>query len=251
MKSPLLIVIAALGVAVAVVLLVGIKPVDTNASVEASAVNDTATQNNELSIATLAGGCFWCVESTFEKLPGVHKAVSGYAGGVKENPNYYDVGGGKTNHTETVQIYYDSNVISYAGILHHFWREIDPTDKDGQFVDRGRMYRPAVFYHDETQKSILEKSLAELEQSNRFKEPLAVEVLPYTKFWEAEGYHQDYYKKSPFQYKLYRRGSGRDQFLEKVWGEELHTPYPEDLKSAGVIPDKDKFLSYTKPSDSE
>jgi len=251
MKSPLLIVTAALGVAVAVVLGIGINPVDTNTSAESSTSKHTEISSDQLAIATLAGGCFWCVESTFEKLPGVHQAVSGYAGGVKENPNYYDVGAGKTNHTETVQIYYDPSVISYAGLLHHFWREIDPTDKGGQFVDRGSMYRPAVFYHDETQKSILEMSLAELDQSQRFNKPLAVEVLPYTEFWKAEGYHQDYYKKSPFQYKIYRRGSGRDQFLEKIWGEDLHTPYPEDFKSASLGTGDDKYSTFKKPSDRE
>jgi len=242
MKSPLLIVLAALGVAVAVVLGLGINPVNTKSSNEVSNSNRSATSTAQLSIATLAGGCFWCVESTFEKLPGVHKVVSGYAGGTKEDPNYYDVGAGKTNHTETVQVYYDANVISYAGLLHYFWREIDPTDKDGQFVDRGSMYRPAVFYHDETQKSTLENSLAELEQTKKFNKPLVVEVLPYTEFWNAEEYHQDYYKKNPFQYKIYRRGSGRDQFLKKVWGDELHKPYPEDQESASLLTDKDRYL---------
>ncbi|MBX2869242.1 MAG: peptide-methionine (R)-S-oxide reductase MsrB [Acidiferrobacterales bacterium] len=206
----------------------------------------------ELEIATLAGGCFWCIESTFEKIPGVKKAVSGYAGGNTENPTYHDVGAGNTGHTETVQIHYDPTVISYEGLLHQFWREIDPTDPDGQFVDRGSMYRPAIFYHDDEQKTAAESSLKKLKQSKRFSKPLAVELLPLGQFWEAESYHQDYYKKSPFQYKVYRHGSGRDQFLEKVWGEELHKKYQDETSAAVTKPDRTKSSSaYQKPSDEE
>lgn len=193
------------------------------AATDSTSVDATSTEG--LAVATFAGGCFWCVESTFEKLDGVKRAVSGYAGGTTENPTYRIVGGGGTGHTETVQIYYDPEVVSYPALLHRLWREIDPTDGEGQFVDRGSMYRPAVFYHDETQKQQTEESLKTLVESGRFSKSLAVEVLPYEKFWKAEDYHQDYYKTTPLRYKVYRRGSGRDQYLEKVWGKELNATY--------------------------
>ena len=124
----------------------------------------TAENNENLAIATFAGGCFWCIESTFEKLEGVSHAISGYSGGSTKNPTYNDVGGGRTGHTEAVQVYYDPDVISYEGLLHRFWRDIDPTDANGQFADRGSEYRPAIFYHDETQRTAALKSRNELGQ---------------------------------------------------------------------------------------
>ncbi len=188
-----------------------------------------------LSVATFAGGCFWCIESTFEKLEGVREAVSGYSGGQTADPTYYDVGRGKTGHTEAVQIFYDPNVITYQALLHQFWRDIDPTDAEGQFVDRGNMYRPAIFYHNESEKDLALKSAAALDASGRFDKPVAVEIIPLDKFYVAEDYHQDYYKKAPLRYKVYRHGSGRDQFLEKIWGEALHIGYEEQVDSVGQI----------------
>jgi peptide methionine sulfoxide reductase msrA/msrB len=165
--------------------------------------------------ATFAGGCFWCVESDFEKVPGVLKVVSGYTGGAGENPTYETYA--KKGHIEAVQILYDPSKVTYAQLLDVLWRHIDPTDGGGQFVDRGAAYRSAIFYHDEEQRRIAENSKKELENSGRFAKPIATEIIKFTRFYEAEAYHQDYNKKNPLRYGSYRQGSGRDQFLEKVW----------------------------------
>lgn len=196
----------------------------------ASSIDDA-----DLAVATFAGGCFWCIESTFEKLNGVKEAVSGYSGGNTINPTYYEVGGGGTGHTETVQIFYDPAVISYEALLHRFWKDIDPTDPDGQFVDRGDYYRPVIFYHNEMEKKLATKSRDELAASNRFDKPIATGIVPFEKFYNAEEYHQDYYKKAPVRYKVYRHGSGRDQFLKKIWGDELHLNYGESTQSSGHL----------------
>ena len=262
MKKYLLIVALAVAVSITLILGVGTSRHPNTAS-NLGPVNAAMAETEPgLRVATFAGGCFWCVESTFEKLPGVVDAVSGYAGGTTENPTYYDVGSGKTGHTEVVQIHYDPTETSYDALLHYLWREIDPTDAKGQFVDRGSMYRPAVFYHNDEQKEKLLASLEELRQSGRFSKPLQVEVLPFEKFWEAESYHQDYYKKSPLRYKVYRHGSGRDQFLASVWGEALHAKYQpeggeiEVSMSDTAVSDSESQVSanqslYSKPSDEE
>ena len=171
MKKPVFLAVAAAGLAVLIILGLGKSPMQPGGFSEAIAA-DSDGGNSGMAVATFAGGCFWCVESTFEKLEGVSEAVSGYAGGSTENPTYYDVGSGKTGHTEVVQIRYDPAVISYPELLHWLWREIDPTDPDGQFVDRGSMYRPAVFYHDDQQKAWLEESLEDLASSGRYAKPL-------------------------------------------------------------------------------
>ncbi len=252
MKYPLLLVTAAVGIALAVVLGFGQPPLKQGSITPAVAAEDPASPGMN-SVATFAGGCFWCIESTFEKIDGVVEAVSGYAGGNTENPTYYDVTGGKTGHTETVQIHFDPSRISYDELLHWFWRDIDPTDAGGQFVDRGSMYRPAVFYHNDEQKMRVEESLAALEASGRYAKPLAVEVLPFEKFWEAEDYHQDYYRKSALRYKVYRHGSGRDQYLKEVWGEDLKTAYVpgEGQRTGQGMPEQnpDQQHAYRKPSD--
>jgi peptide methionine sulfoxide reductase msrA/msrB len=180
--------------------------------------------------ATFAGGCFWCVEADFEKLPGVVKVISGYTGGVKENPTYEEVSSGTTGHVEAVQIYYDPSRITYEELLDFFWRHIDPTDPSGEFVDRGPQYRSVIFYHDEEQRTLAEKSKQELEKSGKFKKPVATEIKAFTKFYEAEEYHQDYYKKHPLKYTYYRHGSGRDQFLSKTWGKDLEITKSNDKK---------------------
>ena len=179
-------------------------------------------------IATFAGGCFWCVEADFEKVPGVVKVVSGYTGGQKENPTYEEVSSGTTGHVEAVQVYYDPSRITYEELLEVFWRHIDPTDAGGQFVDRGDQYRSAIFYQDEEQKKLAEKSKEALSRSGKFTKPIVTEIVKFTRFYEAEGYHQDYYKKNPLRYSYYRYGSGRDPFLEKAWGGEK-----EAAKSGG------------------
>jgi len=167
------------------------------------------------SIATFAGGCFWCVESDFEKLPGVTQVISGYAGGRGENPTYESYG--RMGYVEVAQIHFDPKKITYEQLLNYFWRHIDPTDAGGQFVDRGPQYRGVIFYHDETQKQIAENSRAALAKSGKFTKPVATEILQLDKFYPAEDYHQDYYKKNPLRYKYYRSGSGRDKFLINIW----------------------------------
>ena len=177
--------------------------------------------------ATFAGGCFWCTESDFEKLHGVVKVISGYTGGNKENPTYAEVSSGTTGHVEAVQVYYDPSKITYEELLDYFWKHVDPTDPGGQFVDRGAQYRSVIFYHDEEQKRLAEKSKEALSKSGKFNKPIVTEIVKFTKFYEAEDYHQDYYKTHALKYKFYRYASGRDQFLEKVWGKEMETTKPK------------------------
>ncbi|MCP4313192.1 MAG: peptide-methionine (S)-S-oxide reductase MsrA, partial [Bacteroidetes bacterium] len=172
-----------------------------------------------LEVATFAGGCFWCVESDFEKLHGVVETVSGYTGGDVESPTYRQVANGGTGHLEAVQVYYDPKLTSYSQLLDHLWRHIDPTDNGGQFSDRGPEYRPGIFYHNEQQRQEAEKSKAALDESGHFTKPILIEIFKFKKFWMAEEDHQDYYKKNPFRYKYYRFGSGRDTFLEEAWGD--------------------------------
>ena len=169
-----------------------------------------------LQTATLAGGCFWCVESDFEKLPGVVEAISGYTGGRGDNPTYENYA--QKGHVEAVQVVYDPAKVSYQALLDYFWRHVDPTDPGGQFVDRGPQYRSAIFYRDAEQQRLAEASKQALEKSKRFSKPIATEILPLTKFYRAEDYHQDYYQTHAVKYKYYRWNSGRDQFLQKVWG---------------------------------
>ena len=166
--------------------------------------------------ATFAGGCFWCVQADFEKVPGVVKVVSGYTGGSEDNPTYASYA--KSGHVEAVQVFYDPSRITYEQLLDYFWKHIDPTDAGGQFVDRGPQYRSVIFYHDEEQRRLAEKSKEDLAKSGRFAKSIVTEIVKFNKFFDAEDYHQDYYKKNPLRYKYYRHGSGRDQFVEQVWG---------------------------------
>lgn len=170
--------------------------------------------------ATLAGGCFWCMEPPFEKLDGVISVTSGYTGGSQENPSYADVSAGFTHHLEAIQIEFDPAKVSYEQLLEVFWRNIDPTDPDGQFVDEGDQYRTAIFYHDDTQRRQAEASKQQMGASGRFDGPIVTEIRPAKPFYPAEEYHQDYYKKSPVRYKFYRFHSGRDRYIDKVWGDE-------------------------------
>ncbi len=179
-----------------------------------------APKSPGLAVATFAGGCFWCVEEGFEKIPGVIEAVSGYSGGREKNPTYEQVAGGRTGHTEAVQVYYDPQQITYEGLLAGFWRFMDPTDAEGQFVDRGRQYRPEIFYHNAEQKQLAEASRAALSASGRYDKPVVIAITPLATFHEAEDYHQDYYKKNPLRYKFYTFNSGRYQFIDEVWGSD-------------------------------
>ena len=175
-------------------------------------------ESKNYEIATFAGGCFWCTESEFEKMKGVKEVLSGYTGGHTENPSYEEVSGGKTGHYEAVQVIFDPEQVTYQELLQAFWRSIDPMDTHGQFVDRGFQYRTAIFYHNEEQRIQAERSKKELEQSGRFHKPIVTAILAFSKFNEAEDYHQDFYKKSPDRYFSYRYHSRRDPFFKQIWG---------------------------------
>jgi peptide methionine sulfoxide reductase msrA/msrB len=178
-------------------------------------------QNKRVEKATFAGGCFWCMEHPFEKLDGVIEVISGYAGGREANPTYEEVSRGFTGHLEAVQITYDPDRITYQGLLDVYWRQIDPTDAGGSFVDRGSQYKSAIFYHDDKQKQLAEISKGRLDQTGRYEKPIVTEIRQFSKFYEAEEYHQGYYKRSPLKYKYYRYRSGRDQYLKKIWGDDM------------------------------
>ncbi len=208
---------------------------------------DVSKKYQDYSVATFAGGCFWCTESDFEKVPGVIEAVSGYTGGKQSNPTYRQVASGQTKHIEAVQIFYDAKVVSYDDLLDALWKGINPTDNKGQFVDRGPHYRPAIFYHNAQEKLRAEQSIIALEKTGRYGDKkINIELIPFTKFFDAEAYHQDYYKKNPLRYKFYRYNSGRDQYLEKIWGDDLHkTPAQKNQVNSN------KASKYMKPSNQE
>ena len=165
--------------------------------------------------AIVAGGCFWCVESDFEKLPGVSEVISGYSGGTLENPKYKQVGRGGTGHIEVAKIIFDPNVISYRALIDHYWTTVDPTDDGGQFCDRGEVYETALFVTPE-QRADAEASKAALIASGRLKDKVVTPIRPAVTFYDAEDYHQDYYKKNPVRYKYYRNGCGRDKRLKAL-----------------------------------
>ncbi len=169
-------------------------------------------------VATFAGGCFWCMEPPFDKLPGVIATTPGYTGGHTERPSYEQVCSGDTGHAEAVEIVFDPGKISYRELLDVFWRNIDPTTRDRQFADTGSQYRTAIFYHDEEQRRVAEESKLELEKSGVFSRPIVTEITAAGPFYPAEAYHCQYYKKNPLHYKMYRQGSGRESYLEKMWG---------------------------------
>ncbi|HSS76611.1 MAG TPA: peptide-methionine (S)-S-oxide reductase MsrA [Thermoanaerobaculia bacterium] len=166
--------------------------------------------------ATFAAGCFWCVEAAFDKVPGVISTTSGYTGGSKKNPTYEQVSAGGTGHAESVEVAYDPTKVSYEKLLDAFWHNVDPLVKDRQFCDVGHQYRSAIFYRDENEKRLAEASKAEVQK--RFKQAIQTEIVPAGPFYPAEEYHQDYYKKNPLRYKLYRSGCGRDRRLTELWG---------------------------------
>lgn len=189
--------------------------------------------------ATFAGGCFWCMAPSFEKLGGVVDVVVGYTGGKETDPSYEEVSTGQTGHREAVQVTYDPTKVSYADLLNVFWRQIDPTDPDGQFADRGPQYRTAIFYHDVEQKKLAEESKKALAGSGRFQKSVVTEILSAGDFYPAEEYHQNYYKTSVEHYNQYKYGSGREPFLKKTWvndpgkkytGPLCNIPFPKELK---------------------
>jgi len=176
---------------------------------------DEAADLNEL--ATFAGGCFWCMVTPFEEMPGIVSVVSGYMGGHTVNPTYKEVCSETTGHAEVVQITFDPEIYSYEKLLDTYWMQIDPTDAGGQFHDRGSSYRTAIFYHTEEQGLAAEKSKLKLQESGRFDGPIVTEIVPAGPFYPAEDYHQDYHKKNPLRYRMYRKGSGRDAFIKSSW----------------------------------
>ena len=175
-----------------------------------------AADAQERAKATFAGGCFWCMEPPFDKLDGVVSTTSGYTGGHKANPTYAEVSAGTTGHAEAVEIVYDPSKVTYARLLEVFWRNIDPTTPDRQFCDVGSQYRAAIFFHDESQRRLAEESKQAVAQ--RLQQPVVTQVVPAATFYVAEEYHQDFYKKNPIRYKVYRTGCGRDRRLEQLWG---------------------------------
>ncbi len=172
--------------------------------------------------AYFSGGCFWCVESHYEKVYGVIEVISGYSGGHVVNPTYRQVSSGKSGHVETVEVIYDPQKVSYNKLLSELWFLIDPTDAEGSFSDRGEEYRSAIFYTSEEEKIQAEQSIKKLEQSGRYTKPIATKIRRFSLFYQAEEIHQDYYKKNPLRYNYYRYRSGRDQYLEKTWGKDLY-----------------------------
>jgi peptide-methionine (S)-S-oxide reductase len=176
-----------------------------------------AAGEQKLAKATFAGGCFWCMEPPFDKLEGVVATTSGYTGGSVPNPSYEQVSYGGTGHLEAVEVAYDPAKISYEKLLEVFWSNVDPTDAEGQFCDRGDQYKTAVFFHDEEQRRLAEESKQKLVDSGRLKKPITTPIRPATAFYAAEEYHQDYYEKNPIRYKFYRSRCGRDRVLEKLW----------------------------------
>ena len=167
------------------------------------------------SLATFAGGCFWCVVAPFKALPGVSQVISGYAGGTEDNPTYEEVSKGRTSHVEAVQVTYDSDVTSYEELLDVFWRQIDPFDAGGQFNDRGAQYKTAIFYRNKQEEKLSKKTKQEVEK--RFKQSVATQIISFTTFYPAEDYHQDYHENNPLRYGFYRKASGRDAFIKKHW----------------------------------
>ena len=170
--------------------------------------------------AIFAGGCFWCVEADFDKVPGVLSTTSGYIGGKLANPTYEQVAAKLTGHAEAVEIVFDPSKVSYAKLVEHFWRTIDPTTKDAQFCDHGSPYRTAIFANDADQLKIAQASLAALQKNKPFKEPIVTEIVSAGPFYKAEDYHQDYYKKNPVRYQYYRTACGRDARLKQLWGSQ-------------------------------
>ncbi len=189
--------------------------------------------------ATFAGGCFWCMEPPYEKLDGIKEVISGYIGGHDTTPTYEEVSDGKTGHYESVEIVFDPSKVTYEKLLEIFWMQINPTDSGGQFADRGPQYKTAIFYHSDEQKRLAEQSRDMMNKSGIYDKPIVTEILPAPEFYIAETYHQDYYKNNSFRYKLYRYGSGRDRYLDKIWDGRKN------------IPDNTREGKYMKPSNEE
>jgi len=208
-------------------------------------IEDVSSGNVDIAVAYVAGGCFWCTESDFEKLEGVSKAVSGYMGGEVENPSYNMVVQGNTGHREMVKVYYDPNIITYRRLVLELLRETDPTDPGGSFYDRGYQYTSAIYYLTESERQIAEDVIAEVESRNIFDKPIVTAVEPAGIFWIAEDYHQDFSKDSTIRYNVYRKGSGRDAFIRSIWGSGEY----DDLFEDTDLDYDNKWANYQKPED--
>ncbi len=179
---------------------------------------DADTNEKHLEKAIFAGGCFWCMQPAFDHLPGVISTAVGYTGGRTENPTYEEVSLGRTGHTEAIEIVFDPSKIGFRELIEIFWKNINPAQENGQFADKGSQYRTVIFYHDEGQRLQAEASKQELEESGKFGGRIATEIEPAGPFYKAEDYHQEYYRKDPVHYTFYKIGSGRQSFLDKMWG---------------------------------
>jgi len=182
----------------------------------AATAAEPGTKPKSIATAVFAGGCFWCMEPPYDRLPGVMVTTSGYSGGNKVDPTYEQVSAGDTGHIEVVQVTYNPKQVSYEQLLEVFWRNVDPLDQSGQFCDRGSTYTTAIFFQNPEQKKIAEQSKAGIEK--KLGKPVVTAIRPAATFYPAEDYHQDYYRKNPVRYKYYRYSCGRDQRLEELWG---------------------------------
>ncbi|MGH7217765.1 MAG: peptide-methionine (S)-S-oxide reductase MsrA [Nitrospiraceae bacterium] len=200
---------AALSILTLAILLVGAWSVQSTGQAAAGAT---------LGKAYFAGGCFWCMEEAFEKVEGVLSATSGYMGGRVANPTYEEVSAGRTGHAESVEVVYDPSKVSYQKLLDAFWHNVDPVTPNAQFCDHGSQYRSAIFFQTDEEKRASETSKQAIEQSKRFTEPIVTQIVPASQFYPAEEYHQDFYKKNPLRYKIYKYNCGRAQRLEVLWG---------------------------------
>lgn len=225
-------------IAVMAILILGCERPLADMDKSDESIGEATIMEEDLERVTFAGGCFWCMEAPFEKVEGVKAVYSGYTGGHLDNPSYKDVTGGESGHYEAIEVLYDPKVVSYSELLDLFWRQIDPTDGEGSFVDRGPQYRSAVFYRTEEERRVAEESRQKLNESGRFDKPIVTEIIALDRFFEAEDYHQDYYKKNPIRYRYYRAGSGRDAFIETAWfdsGADGGTEHPRYKKPADDV----------------
>lgn len=202
----------------------------------------TKSLSNKTEIATFAGGCFWCIEAPFENIDGVISSVSGYSGGEEENPTYNEVASGKTGHVESVQVTFDPEVISFSELLDIYWRLFDPTDAGGSFYDRGSQYESVIFYHNKKQIGIAQNSKMLLDNSGIFDKPIVTKIIEFNSFYTAEDYHQNYCGTNPEKYDSYKKGSGREDFIKKLWGDLGAKEYKKE--SDAVLKSKLNDLEY-------
>ena len=223
-------------------------PKNANSASKQSAAK-VSEKSGIIETALFAGGCFWCMEHPFENQPGISKALSGYTGGEKQNPTYNQVASGLTQHVEAVEIHFDPEIISYNDLLQIFWRNIDPTDAGGQFVDRGKQYTTGIFYKNNQQKKSAEQSKTRLESKNLFNKKIITKIVPAGKFYPAEEYHQDFFKKNYIRYRVYRAGSGRDEFIKRIWGEDREYKISKTMFNGETVPKLINIGNKTKSKD--